>query len=324
MMFCCTYFDARYLTRALALYRSLERRGEPFRLWMLCLDEESLTMLTTIALPHAVVMSNEELQAHFPQLRVAQGNRSVFEYYATVKAFQIRMIFERHPEVDSLFFLDADFCFFGDPQVLPRELSTHAVLLSPHRLTPKPVGSKALAHGTYNAGFIAFRRSGGREPLRWWCDRVLEWCGDRSQDGLFADQGYLDRMIEEFPGVHACTHHGINVAPWNLDERRVTITDSTLHAGSDPLIFVHFHGLRRLAWRIYDTGTAPYRMQPSSVETRRIFLPYIRELRDIGRWLAEQYGYAAQEGSVRHPSASVLHSPLLLLSRLRRRQWMIA
>lgn len=325
MLACCTYFDSRYLTRAIALYRSLERQNVPFRLWMLCFDDEGLTMLRKLKLPYAVPVSNQQLQAHSPKLREAQSNRSLYEYYVTIKPFLIRWIFDHDADADPVFLFDADFYFYANPQLLREEMGAAAVLLTPHRLTPLPTSAKARQHGTFNAGFVAFGKSaGGLAPLTWWSDRVLEWCGDRPKGELFADQGYLDPMMRQFSDVRAARHPGMNAAPWNIDERNITETDRGLLTGNLPLIFFHFHGLRRLGPRLYDTGTAPYRLQPSKTVSRRIFAPYIRELRTVDRWLRSEFGFRPAEGSVRHPLPRIFASPGLLLSRIMRRQWMIA
>ena len=325
MFHCCTYFDSRYLTRGLALYRSLARQGRTFHLWILCLDDECHAVLEKLSLPLVSLIRLSELEEHFPELKTARGNRTLFEYYATVKAFQLRMMFDVYSDVDRLFFLDADFWFLHDPELLATELDGHAALLSPHRLSPPARGSKALEHGTFNAGFAAFQRSkGGLEPLEWWRGKVFEWCKDRMENGLFADQGYLDLMIKQFPTVHAAQHPGINVAPWNLDERPLSERDGKIFAGDKPLIFVHFHGLKKITWKLYDTGTAPYRIAPDPSAVRLLFRPYIRELHQITWWLRREHGYTARQGSVRHPQQSVLRSPGLLMSRIRRRQWILA
>jgi hypothetical protein len=198
--------------------------------------------------------------------------------------------------------------------LLADELGSSAVLLSPHRLTPPPPGAKSGHHGEFNAGFVAFQRSkGGMEPLQWWCERVLEWCRDEVQGELFADQGYLTVMAREFRNIGICRNPGVNVAPWNLDERQ-----------NAHVIFVHFHGLRRLGYFLCDTGTPPYRVEPTGEQIRTLFRPYMRELKNITHWLRKEHGYDPPGGSIRRPSARIGRSPLLLLSRLRRRQWLLS
>ena len=62
-LYFCTYFDSNYLSVGLALYRSLVRYASPFRLWVLCLDEEVYRILQSLALPENAVQSLDEMVA---------------------------------------------------------------------------------------------------------------------------------------------------------------------------------------------------------------------------------------------------------------------
>jgi hypothetical protein len=64
----CTYFDHRYLTKGLALYRSLEEHGGEFELHVLCLSAECHDVLSRLGLGRARLVTLEELEAHDPEL----------------------------------------------------------------------------------------------------------------------------------------------------------------------------------------------------------------------------------------------------------------
>ena len=50
MFYFCSYFDSNYLSKGLALYRSLVRHAVPFRLWVLCFDDLAYETLRRLAL----------------------------------------------------------------------------------------------------------------------------------------------------------------------------------------------------------------------------------------------------------------------------------
>src|SRR3989442_95812 len=54
MRYFCTYFDSRFLPRALALRESLARRRPEFHLWGLCLDAEGCAAGRRLGLPGLV------------------------------------------------------------------------------------------------------------------------------------------------------------------------------------------------------------------------------------------------------------------------------
>src|SRR6266581_8063063 len=79
----CTLFDRNYLSRGVALYRSLERQAGVggFTLHALCMDDESRDVLTRLDLPSLRVIPLTEFED--PELLKAKGTRSRIEYYWT-------------------------------------------------------------------------------------------------------------------------------------------------------------------------------------------------------------------------------------------------
>src|SRR5205807_9801556 len=83
MRYFCTYFDRHYLVRALALYESLKRHCPDFKIWMLCMDEESYATLAKLKLPEVSLLTLSDLERDDPPLRQAKTNRSLLENYLT-------------------------------------------------------------------------------------------------------------------------------------------------------------------------------------------------------------------------------------------------
>ncbi len=108
MRYFCTYFDRHYLARALVLYDSLKRNCGDFKLWMLCLDEESYAALAKLKLPEVSLLTLSELERDDPPLRQAKTNRSLLEYYFTCTPCLPLFILRREPAVDLITYLDSD------------------------------------------------------------------------------------------------------------------------------------------------------------------------------------------------------------------------
>src|SRR5881296_3319245 len=104
----CTYFDRNYLVRGLALHHSLLQHCPDFRLWILCMDTESHEILKLKNLPHTKLISLSEIEDHCPALLRAKPGRSRIEYYFTCTPALPLFVLDRHPEVMSITYLDAD------------------------------------------------------------------------------------------------------------------------------------------------------------------------------------------------------------------------
>lgn len=273
MYYFCTYFDKNYLDKGLALYRSLLNHCQPFKLWILCMDDDTYRTLNGMELPHVTLIPLSDFEWQDTKLTEAKQNRSVIEYYFTCTPSLILKVIEHNKEIEVLTYLDADLYFFSSIEPLYRELKYGSVLITGHNF------SHNLKHlekyGKYNVGILSFRNDKtGITCLRWWRDRCIEWCYDRLEDGKFADQKYLDDWTIRFPNVIVSKNYGVNLAPWNLEDYN-----------GQPIIVYHYHGLKRVSDNVWDTGLSDYfkkKIPQQLIDS--IYLPYLKELNDFPQY----------------------------------------
>jgi hypothetical protein len=282
MHYYCTYFDRHYLVRALALHRSLTRHAEPFRMYALCMDDESYEAIDQLGLPDLVPISLQAFEEGDEALLAAKQNRSRLDYYFTCTPSITLYILDKFPEIDVLTYLDADLFFYDSPAPIFAELGDQSILIVAHRFPPSLRSRERF--GIYNVGLLSFRNdASGRECLTWWRERCLEWCHDRAEDGRFADQKYLDDWPTRFKGVAVLQHRGAGLAPWNVSGSELREEAGIALVDNQPLIFFHFHNFKRLTPYIAESGLKEYGARMGSVLRRRVYAPYLRELQVLER-----------------------------------------
>lgn len=271
----CTLVNRGYLAKGLALHESLVRHCPGVRLFVLCLDAGSHRILSSLDLDRLELVAHAELEDE--ALRAARANRSEREYCFTCSASFPRWLLRNRPEIDVLASVDADTCFFGDPEPLFEELGAGSISITEHRFPD------AWKHhedsGIYNAGWACFRRDdNGLRCLDWWHERCLEWCFDRIEGDRYADQKYIEQWPVRFEGVVVLRHKGANVAPWNVPRYRVRAQGGRVLVDEDPLIFYHFCGVRKPAPGLYNSSLST----PIPTALRKnVYGPYIAALH---RW----------------------------------------
>ena len=293
----CTYFDHRYLARGLALYGSLARHAQPFTLFVLCLDEPAREALVRLGLPEVQVIALEEFERGDEALREAKQNRSLVEYYFTCTPSLPLYLFRRFPELEQVIYLDADLYFYASPQPIYEEMGDGSIMLVDTHYPPERRRRWEERTGRYNVGLLAFRNDEwGKKCLAWWRERCLEWCYDRPKDGKFGDQKYLDDWPERFRGVVVAQHRGVNMGPWNAGDSVIEQEDGRVLVNGEPLVCYHFHGVRVMSARVFDTGLGLYGFRLGPALRERVYGPYLRELR---RWMERTGG--SYEGLRRKP-----------------------
>jgi hypothetical protein len=314
MYYFCTYFDQNYLIKGLALYASLKKHCQPFRLWILCMDRLSYDILAQLNYPEMQLISLEDFEKGDDELLQAKQNRSPIEYYFTCTPSLPLFIFARHPEVDLITYLDADLFFFHSCQSVFGEISDHAIAIIEHRY-PAYLNDNGV-NGKYNVGWLSFRRGeAGLTCLRWWRERCLEWCYDRPDAGRMADQKYLDDWPDRFPGVLVLQHKGANLAPWNIGGYWLYWRENMVYVEEDPLVFFHFHGFRQVNRWIYLANLAAFKIKLSEFIRTHIFRPYISALFDAKAEVALLMHKVHMGKSIRDPVKSSPGQQALYLGR---------
>lgn len=225
----------------LCLHRSLLEHGQPFHLWILCMDELAERHLQALALPHVSLIPLRE--AENPRLLEVKPSRSHGEFCWTLTPFTPQFVFERDSSADRVTYVDADLFFFASPRPIFREFENSGkhVLITEHAYDPRY--DKTRRSGRFCVQFMTFRRTPeAQKVMRWWQSRCLEWCYARVEAGKFGDQKYLDQWPVLFgPEVHILQQKEKTLAPWNVRyfER--------LGDGRVAPVFYHFHGLRLIS-----------------------------------------------------------------------------
>jgi hypothetical protein len=203
----------------------------------------------SLAMP-GTILSAEELD-------LPGGRRFLFKYEAfelccALKPYAINYVMQRHA-ISHLVYLDADILvmknFWGD---LELAWTNHSILLTPH-LTRLPGNTSAefqrslVQHGAYNGGFIALKIGNETNQfLDCWASLLADGCTFDPMNNIYVDQRWLDLLVPSCESVGVLRDSSLNVAYWNLHERRLTVDDQgEWTVNGLPLKFFHFSGFDR-------------------------------------------------------------------------------
>ena len=287
----CTYFDINYLPRALCLLDSLERYCASFKLYMLCMDDTSLAIVKALDNQKIIAFGLSEFETANPMLPVLKEARSQVEYYYTCGPVFIRYVMDFDPSIDIITYLDSDLYFFADPELLFEAFQGYSIGVMAHHLPE--FRTRDVKQGVFNVGWISFRRDkDGMNCLELWRDQCIDWCFERFEDGKYADQLYLDQWPQQFKGFYEYTHHGANVAPWNVGDYRVSFQDQNIYMDDYILIFYHFAGLKKISKAKYNPNLG-LTLKPLHPIVKQMYIEYIELLENYSKDL--------------NPTASIRH-----------------
>jgi hypothetical protein len=274
-----TYFDSNFLCRGLALYQSLSSFTKDFTLYILCLDNKCFETVANLALPNIIAISLKQLEQYDEALAKVKASRSKIEYYFSCTASFGCYLFAHFP-IQFLTYLDGDTYFFASPIEFLKEIQPYSIAIAPHRFPAAKKHNEK--YGIYNVGWVSFKRDEeGLACIRQWREDCIAWCYNRLEDDKYGDQKYLDKWPALYRNVKIIDHAGINTAPWNLENYKVSYKAGQIFLNEYPLIFYHFHNLYRLNGNIFKLGLAEYAVDINQTIKQQIYGQYIKTVKNL-------------------------------------------
>jgi len=237
----CMILSKYRLYQGVALYRSLSDTLLNFRMFILCMDDETYDILRLLDLENVTLVKSNKLENKL--LLMKKAERKLNEYCWTLKPMFIEYVMT-NSDLGRVTYIDADIYFFSDCSRIFNDGLKYSVLLSKHDF-PKKLSHIAERCGRYNSGFISFKRDKeGFKCLEWWKGKCIHWCGDKAEKGKFGDQKYLDNMPFLSKRVCEIRTSGVNIAPWNHEKYVFSLNNGEIYINNNRLIFYHYCGFR--------------------------------------------------------------------------------
>lgn len=171
----------------------------------------------------------------------------VLELNTAVKPFFMEYLLENY-SIDKLIYCDPDILINKKLNVIDKLLEENALVLTPHILSPYPDFKNPneitlLQVGSYNLGFIGVSKKEVTIAfLKWWQERLYNYCVVKLEGGLFVDQKWVDLVPSLFNKVYILREPEYNVAYWNLHERDLVKCEKGFNVNKRELGFFHFSG----------------------------------------------------------------------------------
>ena len=235
-----TSICANYVHKARTLAQSVKHHI-PDAIMVLCLVERTISPAIPNDCFDEVILAKYAWEGNFDRFIF---KHSIVEASTAVKGQFFRYIMDKYSDEDKFVYLDPDTYVYSDFVELRAMLDNYPIVLCPHLLRPGNIDMElsSTAHGIYNLGFLAIKRSEeGRKCIDWWAERLYLFCYDDIQRGIFTDQKWFD-LVPCFFDAKILKHHGYDFAPWSLLGCTITQDAGAYYIEGDSLRFIHFSG----------------------------------------------------------------------------------
>lgn len=237
-----TVCNVAYLHKALSLAESYYINiGEKINIFLFD-KKRNLSELTTLA----NIFWIEELP--IKNLEQLAFKYDIIEFSTSLKPYLAIHLLQTYEKV---LFFDPDTFIYNSINSIVTLLDERDIVLTPHYITPQPRGMELhqsdmgmMRFGAFNLGFFAIKKS--EESIRflkWWDERCQDLCYLEMQFGLATDQKWVSIAPCFFPSLYISFDLGLNVAFWNLHERKITENEKKekfIVNDTYELIFFHF------------------------------------------------------------------------------------
>lgn len=234
-----TACSVNYLQKAVALFLSIFDNHDDIAAVILLVDSKRPVKIIDQRIK---ILWAEDI--NFPDYLQCAFKYNIIELNTALKPYAALKLLS---EYSKLIYLDPDVCVFSNLNSIVDALDTHDTIFTPHAISPyigngRPSDQDLLRFGSFNLGFFAANDSANaKQLLMWWHTQCHAHCFYEPQIGYGVDQKWIDLAPSFFNGLYIVKDVGLNVAFWNLHERKISkAIIGWLVNGAVPLVFVHF------------------------------------------------------------------------------------
>ncbi len=296
----CTLFNKAYLVKGLALHSSMRRNISDFHLYILAMDECTETALNRLKLDNVTVISTADVIDE--QLNEVLGNRLGPAFFWTCTPLVIEYVLTNLGE-EWCTYVDADCFFFGDPGKVFDVIEDRGYLVGivEHRFRrDESYYDHIDSDGRFNVAFNVFRNEeNSLAILREWKEQCLLQCTNKPTEGYFGDQLYLNEWPERYQRVYIIEDEGIDVAPWNVNNYKVTrdgasyrISNGTIN---ELIKMYHFHTLNHISKHIVSLNLWNTKKRSEIRDLLSLYRDYIDECTKLEAEVEEYINNAADD-----------------------------
>lgn len=241
----CTICSYNYLSYGINCCESFKQHNEFLDIYLLIVDKKNneVELLNEDNI-HYIYL--EDLNIESSVLKEMEFKYNIIEMNTAVKpAFVLYLMNMGYRNV---FYFDPDIMCFSSIKTIEDKLSSYDAIVTPHRITPidnsKLLDDSAfLNNGIYNLGFFAIRNTeNGKRLLSWWSEKLKTQAFLDYSNGLATDQIWANFFPVFFDNIYVSKNFGMNVAFWNIEERKITKKNNIFYINDDKLVFFHFSG----------------------------------------------------------------------------------
>lgn len=290
----CTLFDSNYLDKALVLRDSLERCCEDYILYFLPMDKKCTEVLKDLSLPNVEVLNYNEFEDE--DLKRVKNERTRAEFCWTCTAKLVKYVIARY-NVPLCTYIDADLCFYENPEVLIQEMidAKASVQVIRHNFRKFERAESEKSAGKFCVEFNTFlNNEKGIEVLNSWESDCVNECSYGKNDEVMGDQKYLEKWPYNYDYINITQNQGAGVAPWNVNKFFFSKTVQGHYVLKDEesknqykLVFYHFQNIRFIDRREIECCVVNKKIRAVVSD---IYTEYLREIICKKEMLYQKYG----------------------------------
>ncbi len=266
-----------YVSRCLVLIESIIKYE--VNIFILCFDADAEKLIKkNINSKKIFIFNYKEILSFDKSLKKINRSRKLIDKIVTSRPIFLRYINNKFKSKD-IFLLDSDIYFFSNPRLLLKYTQKSSVAYCEHDFSRNKIKLNK-NYGEFNGGFVYVRfDKNGKKFLLNWSKLCKKWCEFDSKEGKFSDQKYLEDLSKKINNLKILKRPEINLAPWNIEGKKIELKKKQVYVNNNKLIFFHFHGLRQISKNFYILGVSNYNFILPNELKKILFYNYIKKLK---------------------------------------------